>query len=736
MAKRLSDEILAVVAFFAGIFVAVSLATHHPWDPSPFTRTGLTHTANRTGPAGAWLSETLFQMLGSAALAVPVFLVIYAARRLAGREKSNRLMRIVSVSAFVLSFTLMLHYLGEIVPIQPEGLDAGGMTGYMLARSMSRLFSDIGTLIIGLAAFVVSVLVLVPITLVDLLKAIWAGTKALFRPLRPLSDAMEKIAAKRAEEAGSNAAETLEPQAKPLEAAPVIVADSVAATETRLPQPEEPPIEFLEPPPELRGRNAEPPPNLFSQIKDGGYVLPSVGLLSAPPKGRIVLSADDLCENLSILERKLADYGVSGKVSRVQPGPVVSMYEFEPAAGVKINKVMSLADDLAMSMKVERIRVTTLYGKAAIGIEIPNEKRETVYLREILSARDFVERKSPLSLALGKDILGKPMVADLARMPHLLVAGATGAGKSVAVNGMILSMLYKASPADLRLVMIDPKMLELSVYQDIPHLFAPVITAPKDASGALRKLVFEMETRYRLLAAKGVRNIDGYNAALKEGEEKLPYIVVLIDELADLMLTAPREIEDSIARLAQMARAAGIHLILATQRPSVDVLTGVIKANFPARISFQVSSKVDSRTILDSNGAEQLLGKGDMLLLSPGYRLVRIHGAYVDETEIGRVVDFVKAQGQPDYAAFEKIVAEDEAYQAKGGDTDRDELYRNAVDAVVSSGQASISYIQRRLKIGYNRAARIMELMEEDGIVGPPREAGKPREILIAKGAE
>lgn len=725
MAKRLGDEILAVVAFFAGIFVSVSLATHHPWDPSPFTRTGLAHTANRTGPAGAWLSETLFQMLGAAAIAVPVFLVIYAARRLAGREKSNRIVRIVSVTSFFLSFSLMLHYVGEIVPIQPEGLDAGGMTGYMLARSMGRLFSDIGTLIIGLAAFIVSALVLVPITLVDLIKAVWAGTKTLFRPL---SGTMDRMSAKHGDK--ESAPETA------AVAAIAVEAETSPVPETIPSLPEEPPIEFLEPPPDMRGSKTEPQPDLFSQIRDGGYVLPSVSLLSAPPKGRIVLSADDLSENLSILERKLADYGVSGKVLRVQPGPVVSMYEFEPAAGVKINKVVSLADDLAMSMKVERIRVTTLYGKAAIGIEIPNEKRETVYLREILSARDFTERKSPLSLALGKDILGKPIVADLARMPHLLVAGATGAGKSVAVNGMILSMLYKASPADLRLVMIDPKMLELSVYQDIPHLFAPVITAPKDASGALRKLVFEMETRYRLLAAKGVRNIDGYNAALKDGEEKLPYIVVLIDELADLMLTAPREIEDSIARLAQMARAAGIHLILATQRPSVDVLTGVIKANFPARISFQVSSKVDSRTILDSNGAEQLLGKGDMLLLSPGYRLVRIHGAYVEETEIGRVVDFVKAQGKPDYAAFEKIVAEDEAFQAQGGDADRDELYKNAVEVVVSSGQASISYIQRRLKIGYNRAARIMELMEEDGIVGPPREAGKPREILIAKGTE
>jgi len=666
-------------------------------------------------------------MMGAAALAVPVFLVIYAARRLAGREKSNRTVRIVSVTSFFLSLSLMLHYLGEIVPIQPEGLDAGGMTGYMLARSMGRLFSDIGTLIIGLAAFIVSVLVLVPITLVDLMTTIWAGTKTLFSPL---SGTMARMSSKPGD------TEPVPKTAAAVESATTAVGEPTAAPETTPPLPEEPPIEFLEPPPDTRGRKTEPQPDLFSQIRDGGYVLPSVSLLSAPPKGRIVLPVDDLGENMQTLERKLADYGVSGKVLRVQPGPVVSMYEFEPAAGVKINKVVSLADDLAMSMKVERIRVTTLYGKAAIGIEIPNEKRETVYLREILSARDFTERKSPLSLALGKDILGKPIVADLARMPHLLVAGATGAGKSVAVNGMILSMLFKASPADLRLVMIDPKMLELSVYQDIPHLFAPVITAPKDASGALRKLVFEMETRYRLLAAKGVRNIDGYNAALKDGEERLPYIVVLIDELADLMLTAPREIEDSIARLAQMARAAGIHLILATQRPSVDVLTGVIKANFPARISFQVSSKVDSRTILDSNGAEQLLGKGDMLLLSPGYRLVRIHGAYVDETEIGRVVDFVKAQGQPDYAAFEKIVTEDETFQAQGGDTDRDELYKNAVEVVVSSGQASISYIQRRLKIGYNRAARIMELMEEDGIVGPPREAGKPREILIAKGTE
>jgi S-DNA-T family DNA segregation ATPase FtsK/SpoIIIE len=448
-------------------------------------------------------------------------------------------------------------------------------------------------------------------------------------------------------------------------------------------------------------------------------------------------------------------------VVQVHPGPVVTMYEFEPAPGVKVNRIASLSDDLALAMRAESVRIVApLPGKAAVGVEIPNNVREEVFIKEILSSADFTKAKSPLTLALGKDIYGLPVVSDLAKMPHLLVAGATGSGKSVAINTMTMSLLMSAKPRDLRLLMVDPKRLELSMYDGIPHLLEPVITEPRRSSASLRRVVVVMEERYKLLAEKGARNIEGYNAKVvdekrhprlgdddlladdsprKEGvvneDGTLPYIVVVIDELADLMMVAAREVEDSIARLAQMARASGIHLLMATQRPSVDVLTGVIKANFPARISFQVSSKTDSRTILDANGAEALLGKGDMLFMPPGTaKITRIHGSYVSEEEIRRVVDFLKAQARPQYDSFTAI--NPPVYEAKKAaqfeldDDGRDARYHEAVELVTRAGKASASLLQRRMRIGYPTAARMIEMMEDDGIVGPKKEGGKEREVL------
>ncbi|HXX58747.1 MAG TPA: DNA translocase FtsK, partial [Thermodesulfovibrionales bacterium] len=428
-----------------------------------------------------------------------------------------------------------------------------------------------------------------------------------------------------------------------------------------------------------------------------------------------------------MLEKKLKDFDVEGKVTQVYPGPVVTMYEFEPAPGVKMNRVVSLSDDLALSLKAQSVRVSAIPNKAAIGIEVPNRSRETVCLREIISADIFQRSHTRLTLALGKDIFGTPIVADLSRMPHLLVAGATGSGKSVSINSMVVSILYKATPREVKMLMIDPKLLELSSYEKIPHLISPVVTGAKEAAEALRKMVFEMERRYRLLAEKGVRNIESFNRVAPD-EEQLPYIVIFIDELADLMFASGNEVEDSIARLAQMARASGIHLIVATQRPSVDVITGVIKANFPARIAFQVTSRIDSRTIIDSQGAEQLLGKGDMLLMLPGSRILRVHGALVSEEEIKAITDFITPQGVPDYSLFESIAIEEPGNESES--PERDEMYRKTLDFAESVGEVSISSIQRRFKIGYNRAARIMELMEEDGLVGPPRGAGKPRDYL------
>ena len=477
--------------------------------------------------------------------------------------------------------------------------------------------------------------------------------------------------------------------------------------------------------------------------------LPSLDLLDAPVPSQREQNPAEAATQARFLEQKLREFGVEGEVVQVLPGPVITMYEFAPAAGVKVNKILSLQDDLALVMEAVSVRVVApIPGKAVVGIEIPHKRRETVCLRDLLDSEEFHTSTSKLSLALGKDILGRPVITDLALIPHLLIAGATGSGKSVGLNSLICSLLFRATPADVRLIMIDPKMLEFSVYDGIPHLLVPVVTEPKKAAIVLRRVVEEMARRYQVLAAQGVRSIAQYNQMLEaQGggppgrsrvqsdqepapmpAEKLPYLVVVIDELSDLMMISAREVEDSLMRLAQMARAAGIHLIVATQRPSVDVLTGVIKANFPARLSFQVTSKVDSRTILDTNGAETLLGRGDMLFLAPGTsKPQRVHGAYVSEAEISRLVEAWKEMEQTRY---------NESFLAPGGDRvsvedeEYDEKYDEAIELVTKVGQASISMLQRRLRVGYNRAARMIEMMEKDGIVGPA-DGIKPREVLV-----
>jgi len=474
----------------------------------------------------------------------------------------------------------------------------------------------------------------------------------------------------------------------------------------------------------------------------GKFKLPPLELLDEIPKpSDTEVQKESLRMNALRLEGKLRDFGVEGEVVEIVPGPVITMYEFKPAPGVKISKVASLADDLALNLRASNIRIVApIPGKSAIGIEIPNNKRRLVTLKEILSSQVFQDSPYRLTIALGMDIVGQPVITDLTKMPHLLVAGATGTGKSVSINAMINSILFKAAPEMVRFVMIDPKRIELSPYQDIPHLLHPVVNKPKEATKALRWAVAEMERRYTLLSDKGVRNIEAYNRKIRkeqgspEGDaseqtdEHLPYIVIVIDELADLMMVSSREVEESLTRLAQMARAAGIHLILATQRPSVDVLTGIIKANFPTRVSFQVSSRVDSRTILDSMGAEQLLGDGDMLFLPPGVaKLTRIHGAYVSEDEVKRVASFLKQQMKPDYdtSIVTNITAEEEEEELGG---EMDEKYQEAVDLVYQTGQASISMVQRKLRVGYNRAARMIEAMEKEGIVGPS-DGSRPREV-------
>jgi S-DNA-T family DNA segregation ATPase FtsK/SpoIIIE len=456
------------------------------------------------------------------------------------------------------------------------------------------------------------------------------------------------------------------------------------------------------------------------------YRKPSLALFNLPTNGTYHGNGVDLAKQAMTLAGKLHDFGVDGRVVQVLPGPVVTMYEFEPASGVKVSRIVNLADDLALGMKALSVRIVApVPGKSVVGIEIPNPHREPVCLREILASPAFQQAPSKLVLALGKDILGAPRVTDLAQIPHLLIAGATGSGKSVGLNSMICSILHNAGPDEVKFIMIDPKMLELSVYDGIPHLIAPVVTHPKRAAAALHWAVQEMERRYRLLAEQGVRGIDGYNQA--HPAQRLPYIVVVIDELADLMLVARRDVEDSLTRLAQMARAAGLHLLVATQRPSVDVLTGIIKANFPARISFQVSSRTDSRTILDAIGAERLLGKGDMLFLPPGTsQLLRIHGAFVSEAEIKRLVESFHLQPAPVYDASIFAVTTEESAEPEPFD----DKYDEAVALVARVGQASASLMQRHLRIGYNRAARLLEVMERDGVVGPA-DGSRPREVYI-----
>ena len=517
---------------------------------------------------------------------------------------------------------------------------------------------------------------------------------------------------------------------------------------------------------------AEAQPALTFEDTHPGFELPPLNLLESPDTvERLHLSDEALEENARMLETVLDDYGVKGEIVAVRPGPVVTMYELEPAPGLKASRVIGLADDIARSMAALSARVSTVPGRSVIGIELPNENREKVVLREILASRDFGDGNQRLPLALGKDIGGDPVVANLAKMPHLLIAGTTGSGKSVAINTMILSLLYKLTPQECRMIMIDPKMLELSVYDGIPHLLSPVVTDPKKAVVALKWVVGEMEERYRKMSKMGVRNIEGYNGRVREalakdemfsrtvqtgfddetGEpvfetdefkpEALPYIVVIVDEMADLMMVAGKEIEACIQRLAQMARASGIHLIMATQRPSVDVITGTIKANFPTRISFQVTSKIDSRTILGEMGAEQLLGMGDMLYMAGGAKITRCHGPFVSDEEVEEIVNHLKQFGEPDYVGgvvegpSEDAESNIDAVLGLGGNTDgEDALYDQAVQIVIKDRKCSTSYIQRKLAIGYNKAARLVEQMEEQGLVSSANHVGK-REILVPEQA-
>jgi S-DNA-T family DNA segregation ATPase FtsK/SpoIIIE len=747
---RMRKEIFGLLWLASGILLLLCLSTFSNDDPS-FNTTLHPRTVNNFGGIlGAHLADLLYQIYGITALLFPIGFLNLAWRRLKFRDVHFRPQRLGAFLVLQMSLAgLLALQLDEIRLFGSRISEAGGAGGRVLARLLSDYLNLSGAAVVLSVFFLVALILSTRFSLVLFLDGL----------LERLGRRMEL----RREQRQARTRKVRD-QRDPDLRTPIILA----------PEPKP-----LPPPKKKSGKKTEKHPEqnqeAFAFLEPSGtYHRPSHALLDHDGAPAKPINRESLTMAARLLEKKLLDFGVEGEVVEVKPGPVVTMYEFAPAAGVKVNKVSNLSDDLAMALQAVSIRIVApIPGRGVVGIEIPNKDRETVYLKEIIESDQFSRSGAKLPMALGKDIFGQTVVSDLAKMPHLLVAGSTGSGKSVSINTMILSLLYRATPDDVRLIMIDPKMIELSIYEGIPHLLLPVVTDPKKASLALAWAVREMERRYQLLADKGVRHLDGYNkklakelsdkknappivaeppdpdadeefepdfgvlpsAAAKEELEHghLPYIVVIVDELADLMMVAGREVEESIARLAQKARASGIHLILATQRPSVDVITGLIKANFPTRISFKVFSRTDSRTILDSMGAEALLGMGDMLFLPPGVGyLERVHGAFVSELEVQRVVDFLSKQGNPDY---DKSILQAPAGGAGGSEEDDgyDEHWDEALRIVTDSRQASISMLQRRLRVGYNRAARMIEKMEQEGIVGQSDGSGKPREVLIGR---
>ena len=677
MSPELKKEMLGVGLLGIFLFLLVSLISSHPFDPSLNTLAAGA-AKNWCGKVGSYISDILIQIFGMMSFMLPAVSLLFGLFFIRKKDPPHILLLASGLVLLFFSLSAILQISIGQIHLRNVAMPFSGFLGSFFGKMFLKFFNYFGSYLILIVLLLISTFLIVQAPLLSMLEA-----------------SMERR--------------------KPLERR-----KEIKVTE--------------EPPKEEKKVEKKPVQETFEFFNEvGPYKLPSVNLLDAMEKKEVKVDKESIQANASILEKKLKDYGIDGKVVEVRPGPVITMYEFQPAAGIKVSRISNLADDLAMALSAVSIRIIApIPGKDVVGIEIPNKIRQTVYFREIIESDQFASSNSFLSLALGKTIAGEPFVADLTKMPHLLVAGSTGSGKSVSLNSMICSMLCKATPINIRFLMIDLKMLELSFYDGIPHLLLPVVTNAKNAKTSLRWLIDEMERRYKMMAEKGVRNIEKYNQKMvKANMEAIPYIVVVIDELADLMMVSTKEVEEYIARLAQMARASGIHLILATQRPSVDVLTGIIKANFPARISCQVSSKVDSRTILDTNGAESLLGYGDMLFLSPGYgRLQRLHGPFVSEGEIKRIVEFLKQQGTP---VYHQEILEDKDEEGTGGEDNMDdEKYQEAVEFVMDRGEASISMIQRRFRIGYNRAARIVERMEVEEIVGPS-DGVKPREVLKRK---
>ncbi len=762
---QLGREILGIFLITLAVLVFLSLWSFSLQDVGWFAlqdrdtvgEQGSLH--NLVGLVGASIAASLIWVVGSASLAIPFLIFLHGIRVFQEEQKTARSILGSVLFLLCMSTLIRLHHPFSVQALQ-DGITVGlyaGKGGVWMAGGLEPLFGQWGSTILLGSLLLISLLFIMPFSVSAGVGRIPKGVgkmgKLVRLPVLPWPSWLKASWRSRANKqvkinrslGGRRGAFSFMTKEVPLQDPPARERDSAPAD-----------IDFPEESPRSR-------PDVVRKVAKG-YHLPDPLDLLEPPSVSNGQQADQILESQSqILTSTLQNFGIAGHVTEVHPGPVITMYEFVPGPGIKVARIVTLAHDLAMALKATSVRIVVpLPGKSTVGIEVPNPVRETVALQEILTSEVYARSRSTLTLALGKDIFGRPYVTDLGTTPHLLVAGATGSGKSVGLNSMLLSLLFSAHPDEVKLLLIDPKVLELQVYDGIPHLLHPVLTAPKAAARGLTWVLQEMERRYRLLAEYGVRNLQAYN--LKVGHQKaqveektglsrprfdsatepsaeeavnlggqppvahepLPYIVVVVDEFADLMMTAPKDVEEKIARLAQMARASGIHLILATQRPSVDVVTGLIKANFPARIAYQVSSKTDSRTILDANGAESLLGLGDMLYLPPGTgRLARLHGSYVSDDEVRRVVEYVKAQAGPDFCgetAFQAPVNVEE-------DQERDEVYEQAREVVLTSGQASASLIQRRLRVGYPRAARMIEQMEEEGMVSAPGRDGR-REVL------
>ena len=772
--KRL-NELIGFLCMVAALLIAAALFTYWPGDTS--FNVSASHDAqahNLIGPFGAYTSDALFQLLGYSAFLLPMGALWLGIKWFRSRA-------VESQKATLIGYALLLLFLPALLALIhfPEvrgAIPSGGMVGALLAGALMSGFNKAGALIVTLALLVTATFLTTtfsfgrahawahspggPIGAMDKLgilqraQARWHA----WRERREQDRMRRRVEANRLEgrkpvkaQAGTVVMDEATKTIHLPDESDVFTADSEEDEDEKPGGGHKAPILFLnQDKPEKAGKKSGEP-----KIAKGNtnYKLPSVSLLREGERLQ-KLDEDELKDRARAIEEKCQEFDVQGRVTQINPGPVVTTFEFKPEAGIKYSRIIGLTEDLCLALQAESILIERIPGKSTIGIEVPNINRQTIALREIIEAQEFVGSASKLTLAMGRDLHGRIRVTDLASMPHLLIAGSTGTGKSVFINSLMMSILYKATPDDVKMVLVDPKRLELNLYEGIPHLIAPVVTDPKVASNVLRNATREMENRLKLLAQRGVRNIDQYNRTfqkqqslslfenVEEGQHKpLPYLVIIIDELADLMMVDTNNVEESITRLAQMARAVGIHLILATQRPSVDVITGLIKANFPARISFRVASKVDSRTILDSNGSESLLGKGDMLYLPAGSaRLHRIHGPLVSEDEIVSVCDFWRQQAQAKYneqlleaPKEENGKVEGDASEGGGsGDEADDELYQDAVRVVCEMGRASTSTLQRRLRIGYGRAAHLIDLMEKDGIVGPP-DGTRPREVLKGK---